>query len=108
MAYCELVEIKRRDPRYLDKGGLFILDDDVRANLCSDDSIFIKPEEIERIFNLPTKEMVEEIRKRKYAAYGILAHNVFLRCKNGEITDLEKMKALVNDFGYYLENFLES
>ena len=37
-----------------------------------------------------------------------LAHNAFLRCKNEQITDLEKMKALVNEFGYYLEDFLES
>ncbi|EMY4796471.1 TPA: hypothetical protein ACGPFX_002050 [Bacillus pacificus] len=108
MTYRELAEIKRRHPRYLDEGWLFILDDDVRAILCGDDSIFIKPEEVERIFNLPTKEMVEEMRKRKYSAYGILAHNAFLRCKNGQVTDLDKMKALVNEFGYYLEDFLES
>lgn len=108
MTYRELAEIKRRHPRYLDEGWLFILDDDVRAILCGDDSIFIKPEEVERIFLLPTNEMVEEIRKRKYSAYGVLAHNAFLRCKNGQIADLEKMKALVNEFGYYLEDFLES
>ena len=108
MTYRELTEIKRRHPRYLDEGWLFILDDDVRAILCGNDSIFIKPEEVERIFLLPTNEMVEEIRKRKYSAYGVLAHNAFLRCKNGQIADLEKMKALVNEFGYYLEDFLES
>ncbi|PER23702.1 hypothetical protein CN490_24870 [Bacillus cereus] len=108
MTYRELAEIKRRHSRYLDEGWLFILDDDVRAILCVDDFIFIKPEEVERIFLLPTNEMVEEIRKRKYSAYGVLAHNAFLRCKNGQIADLEKMKALVNEFGYYLEDFLES
>lgn len=108
MTYRELVEIKRRHSRFLDEGWLFILDDDVRAILCGDDSIFIKPEEVEKIFNLPTNKMVEEIRTRKYSAYGVLAHNAFLRCKNGQIADLEKMKALVNEFGYYLEDFLES
>ncbi|EEM86093.1 hypothetical protein BK749_14080 [Bacillus thuringiensis serovar vazensis] len=57
MTYRELAEIKRRHLRYLDEGWLFILDDGVRAILCGDDSIFIKPEEVKRIFNLPTKEM---------------------------------------------------
>ena len=65
MTYRELAEIKRRHPRYLD--------DDVRAILCGDDSIFIKPEEVKRIFNLPTKEIIEEIRKRKYSAYGVFS-----------------------------------
>ncbi|MFK4415900.1 hypothetical protein ABH961_004459 [Bacillus sp. RC251] len=44
----------------------------------------------------------EEIRKCKFLTYEALAHDAFLRCKNGKITDLEKMKALVNKVGYYL------
>ncbi|PEU05832.1 hypothetical protein [Bacillus sp. AFS019443] len=108
MTYRELAEIKRRHPRYLNEGWLFILNEDVRAILCGDDSIFIKPDEVERIFDLPTNEMAEEIRRYKHSAYEVIGRNAFLKCKNGQISDLVKIKALVNEFGFHLEDFLES
>lgn len=100
MSYKELAEMKRRYPRYLKDGWLFILDDDVRAVLCGDDSLFISPTKLHGIFELPTHEMLEGIHKYKGSAYQVIAKNAYDKCFGNEIKDFEKTKALVKEFGF--------
>ncbi|WP_241138648.1 hypothetical protein [Bacillus mycoides] len=107
MTYRELAEIKRRYPRYLNDGWLMVLDAEVRSVLCEDDSVFIKPNELERVFGLPTQEMLQETRKYKGSAYQVLGKTVYDRCKSGEITDFAKFKALVTEFKFDMEEFLQ-
>ncbi|MDZ5609878.1 hypothetical protein U2I54_23180, partial [Bacillus pseudomycoides] len=105
MTYRELAEIKRRHPRYLDE-WLFILDDAVRTQLGQADDMFIEKKEIERIFDLPTSDMLQEIDKHKGS--NIIYVVARTKCKTGQITDLTKIKALANKFRWDMEDFLES
>lgn len=107
MFYKELANIKRRHPRYLDEGWLLIMDEAIRKQLGQDTAIFIKPQEVERIFDLPTNEMLDEISKYQGAAYEVIFCAARKKCK-GEINDLAKMKALIQKFGWHMEDFLES
>ncbi|MFK4433921.1 MULTISPECIES: hypothetical protein [Bacillus] len=107
MTYRELSEIKRRHPRYLTDGWLLICDEEVRKVMCEDDSVFIKPKELERVFSLPTNEMLDEIRRYKGSAYQVLGKTVYDRCKSGVITDFAKFRALVSEFNFDIEEFLQ-
>ncbi|HDR7714963.1 hypothetical protein VSY18_22815 [Bacillus albus] len=107
MPYRELSEIKRRYPRYLNEGWLMIRDKDVRKLLCDDDSVFIEPNELERVFSLPTNKMLDEIRKYKGSAYQVLGKTVYNRCKSGVITDFSKFRALIAEFRFDMEEFMQ-
>jgi len=107
MSYRELSEIKRRYPRYLNDGWLMIRDEGVRKLLCDDDAVFIEPKELERVFSLPTNEMLDEIRRYKGSAYQVLGKSVYDRCKSGAITDFSKFRALIAEFRFDMEEFMQ-
>ncbi|EOV9528290.1 hypothetical protein ACE41A_14135 [Bacillus cytotoxicus] len=106
MTYRELVEIKRRYPRYLNDGWLMVTDEEVRKLLCEDESVFIAPVELERVLSLPTQEMLQEIQKYKGSAHQIIGRTAYDRCKNGEITDFAKFRALISKFNFDMEEFM--
>ncbi|MDH2880237.1 hypothetical protein [Bacillus cytotoxicus] len=106
MTYKELAEIKRRYPRYIDDSWLYIMDDDVREQLGQDEKMFIEPKELERLFSLNTNEMLEEISQYNKGAMEVIWCTARKKCKNGSISDLSKIHALCNRFGWDIEDFI--
>ncbi|WP_448163662.1 hypothetical protein [Bacillus mobilis] len=106
MEYKELAYIKRKYPRYLSDGWIIIMDQDVKEQLGQSENAYIEPHELERLFSLNTNEMLETINKYKGSAMEVIWVTGRQKCKNGQISDIGKMRALCTRFGWDIEDFI--
>lgn len=103
MKFEELADIKRKNPRFLD--WLYVIDQDIREQLEQSPNMYIEPRQLERLFSLNANEMLIEINKYNGAAYEVIAYTARQKCKNNQISDLEKIRALSNKFSWNMEEF---
>ncbi|EDZ57032.1 hypothetical protein BCH308197_3670 [Bacillus cereus H3081.97] len=101
--YRELEEMKRKHPKFLE--WLYILDEEVRKQLQAENT-YIEPREVERLFSLETTEMLERINEYKGGSCEVIYCSARQKLKNGEITDLNKIRSLCSRFSWNLEDFI--
>ncbi|MEJ9114191.1 hypothetical protein LAV76_15555 [Bacillus paramobilis] len=106
MEFKELAYIKRKYPRYLVDGWIIIMDQDVKEQLGQAENIGIEPRELERLFSLNTNEMLERINEYKGSAMEVIYCTARQKLKNGQITDLNKIRSLCTRFGWEIEDFI--